>query len=261
MAKDTAETSMDDILSSIKETVEGEVAKSDTAEENNVTEKNKKELNSQDIDDILDLTDIVNNDDEALVDVEAFSQNGESKKASVEKADQAEKNYDISEKGEALSPQSERDDFDVDIDALMAEVSEESAESEQSVQEVLDDDIDQQKQPLTDDVDENASDENLDIDAAIAAQVAAKEAATTGEGEASLDVKDSEMSEKSTLPPEGAKRIALRTVPGPTGLQVGFPAEILAEALRPLVTDWLEENLADIVERLVKEELSKLADR
>lgn len=43
------------------------------------------------------------------------------------------------------------------------------------------------------------------------------------------------------------------------GLQIAFPSEVLAEALRPLVKSWVEQNLPDIVERLVKEELERLA--
>ncbi len=53
----------------------------------------------------------------------------------------------------------------------------------------------------------------------------------------------------------------LNALPGAEGLQVGFPMEVLAEALRPLVKGWIQNNLPDIVERLVKEELEKLADK
>lgn len=42
------------------------------------------------------------------------------------------------------------------------------------------------------------------------------------------------------------------------GLQVAFPAEVLAAALRPMVKDWVAANLPQIVERLVKEEIAKL---
>ena len=53
----------------------------------------------------------------------------------------------------------------------------------------------------------------------------------------------------------------LNALPSAEGLQVGFPMEVLAEALRPLVKGWIQNNLPDIVERLVKEELEKLADK
>ena len=59
--------------------------------------------------------------------------------------------------------------------------------------------------------------------------------------------------------PEG--HVHLTAIAGAKGLQVGFPVEVLAEALRPLIKDWVESNLPDIVERLVKEELAKLADK
>jgi cell pole-organizing protein PopZ len=62
----------------------------------------------------------------------------------------------------------------------------------------------------------------------------------------------------STLP-EG--HVHLTAMAGARGLQIGFPVEVLAEALRPLIKDWVESNLPDIVERLVKEELAKLADK
>jgi len=53
----------------------------------------------------------------------------------------------------------------------------------------------------------------------------------------------------------------LNALPSAEGLQVGFPMEVLAEALRPLVKGWIQNNLPEIVERLVKEELEKLADK
>lgn len=57
------------------------------------------------------------------------------------------------------------------------------------------------------------------------------------------------------------EKVALKAIPTATGLQVGFPVEVLAEALRPMVAGWVAENLPTVVEKLVKEELSKLADK
>ena len=48
------------------------------------------------------------------------------------------------------------------------------------------------------------------------------------------------------------------TVEGPNGMQIAFPAEVLAMALRPMVQDWLAKNLPAVVEKLVKDEISKL---
>lgn len=54
------------------------------------------------------------------------------------------------------------------------------------------------------------------------------------------------------------RRVQLAAIPGVSGLQVALPAEILAEALRPLVKDWVAENLPQVVERLVADEIEKL---
>ena len=62
-------------------------------------------------------------------------------------------------------------------------------------------------------------------------------------------------------PPAPEGQVRLTALAGPQGLQVAFPVEVLAEALRPLVKDWVENHLPDIVERLVREELAKLAKR
>ena len=59
------------------------------------------------------------------------------------------------------------------------------------------------------------------------------------------------------VPANGA-RMVLPALEGVGGLQVAFPAEVLAAALRPMVKDWVAENLPAIVERLVKEEIGKL---
>lgn len=93
-----------------------------------------------------------------------------------------------------------------------------------------------------------AEPEVVDINAfAQAAPVAASKPAGKVQGSTS-----------STLP-EG--HVHLTAMAGARGLQIGFPVEVLAEALRPLIKDWVESNLPDIVERLVKEELAKLADK
>ena len=61
--------------------------------------------------------------------------------------------------------------------------------------------------------------------------------------------------------PEAKRKIGLKAIPTADGLQIGFPVEVLAEALRPLVSEWVAENLPEIVEKLVREELTKLVDK
>lgn len=53
----------------------------------------------------------------------------------------------------------------------------------------------------------------------------------------------------------------LSAVPMAGGLQVAFPVEVLAEVLRPLVKGWLESNLSGVVEKLVADEISKLTQQ
>jgi cell pole-organizing protein PopZ len=77
-----------------------------------------------------------------------------------------------------------------------------------------------------------------------------------GEAAAPMDVPAVESS--SVAPHAPANRMNLSLIPGVSGMQLALPAEILAEALRPLVQDWVRENLPHVVERLVAEEISKM---
>jgi cell pole-organizing protein PopZ len=61
------------------------------------------------------------------------------------------------------------------------------------------------------------------------------------------------------LPVSSGGRLELAAIQSVDGLQVAFPAEVLAAALRPLVKDWVAENLPAIVERLVKDEIAKIS--
>lgn len=58
--------------------------------------------------------------------------------------------------------------------------------------------------------------------------------------------------------PQNGQRLELAAFKTHQGLQVGLPAEVLAEALRPMVAQWLSENLPAVVERLVRDEIAKL---
>ncbi|MCP5405774.1 MAG: DUF2497 domain-containing protein [Pseudomonadaceae bacterium] len=53
--------------------------------------------------------------------------------------------------------------------------------------------------------------------------------------------------------------VELAAIEGTGGLQVAFPAEVLAAALRPMVRDWVAKNLPAVVEKLVREEIGKLS--
>jgi len=97
-----------------------------------------------------------------------------------------------------------------------------------------------------------------DIAAAMNAQTAKDEPQETEETMANEQATEQLVKDLET---KVTKKVALKAVPSVSGLQVGFPVEVLAEALRPMIADWVEENLPSIVEKLVKEELSKLADK
>jgi uncharacterized protein len=64
-----------------------------------------------------------------------------------------------------------------------------------------------------------------------------------------------------TPPYTNGHRLELAAFDTHQGLQLGLPAEVLAAALRPMVGAWLQENLPGVVERLVKDEIAKLTNQ
>ncbi|MAF30609.1 MAG: hypothetical protein CMF60_00190 [Magnetococcales bacterium] len=310
MAEDTQkqEESMEDILASIRETVEEEVGKADddesSASATNSDEDIANELLSEELtgeedqnassdddakeeaealaalsnieessdeatpaeessseDDVLELTDVVEQGDKAagddMIDVNKFAESGEITEASKEDVAASRKSYGASA--------DDADDMDVDIDGIMSELesegeipsaennlpSEDDAASFIAQNNVDEDEAQATTQPQGEDGDMLASTD----DAEQAEQPAAETPA-----EPQVQAPATEAVAKAAAE-EVAKKVFLPTTPSAKGLQVSFPAEVLAEALRPLVTDWINQNLGDIVERLVKEEISKLVDK
>lgn len=109
-----------------------------------------------------------------------------------------------------------------------------------------------------DETDEDEDDSTPPVEASMDDIAAAMAAQTANEKKAEEMAKQELV---KNLESKVTSRVALKAVPAASGLQVGFPVEVLAEALRPMIADWVEENLPSIVEKLVKEELSKLADK
>lgn len=109
-----------------------------------------------------------------------------------------------------------------------------------------------------DETDEDEDDSTPPVEASMDDIAAAMAAQTANEKKAEEMAKQELVKD---LESKVTSRVALKAVPAASGLQVGFPVEVLAEALRPMIADWVEENLPSIVEKLVKEELSKLADK
>ena len=330
------EESMEDILSSIRSTVEEEVSKNgeDVQPEEEAAaapenEEGTDDMTSEAVDEILDLTDIVeevegevaadaapatNAEEHAvesdLVDIDKFSETGEV--APADEADVAAARETYTEDGEEVAVEEvaakeevateetpaeavadTEDDIDVDVDDLMAEMAEdgelptsetvempseedaaeaiaqiaegEEAPAEEATEEVNVDDIMAEaapeaaaEEPAAEEVAveeapaEETPAEEAAAEEAPAEEVAAEPAPTT---DAAVDAVTEQVVE------EAARKVRLSTTPSAQGLQVTFPVEVLAEALRPLVKDWVNENLPDIVQRLVREEFSRLADK
>ncbi|MCA3244373.1 MAG: DUF2497 domain-containing protein [Alphaproteobacteria bacterium] len=57
-------------------------------------------------------------------------------------------------------------------------------------------------------------------------------------------------------PPVATHKVGM--LPGSDGLQLVLPTEVLAAALRPMVQGWLDANLPKVVEQLVQAEIAKL---
>lgn len=239
------------------------------------------------IDDIMELTETemveVEEKPEELIDVKSFDETGELNKADEQSElaakaqngdDDAIAAFSQSLKSEDNSPVEEPARQE-GIDALLDNIGQVAEQATEKVAQPADD-LSSKAEMLESasktyagkDFSESA--ENIDENADIETNEEVLEKPT----EASMDDIAAAMTEvapelaeqpKANLTDELAnkvtERVALKAVPGISGLQVGFPIEVLAEALRPMVADWVEENLPTIVEKLVKEELSKLADR
>jgi cell pole-organizing protein PopZ len=251
--------SMEDILSSIRETVEGEAAAvnaeaPESTDDVDVDAMMAEHTSNIDIDDIeemgvkaqpeeaLDLSAMLDEDEEPqmaaseevhvptenaeveeVIDIAAFNATGEETTAAGEKAENARELYKGGE-----------------VDTEMMEQAPETAETEQPVAE------------------EPAMEEDI-----VAAPEATEEEVTvetpeTSDIEAVAEAATAVLTQTVQVSPSA---VHLPTAPSADGLQVTFPVEVLATALRPLVKDWVQANLPDVVERLVKEELSKLANQ
>ena len=230
-----------------------------------------------------------------LIDIEKFSESGEVDAADPEDVEKARQKYAGEAKEDA--PVADEDkknpeagDEDIDVDSLMAEVA---AEDEQAAEEPKKEETTEEpkaeggeskekseakpaegeEKPEDASAEEKAEPKGEEAKPAEPAEEKIEDTAEDkpdeGEKAAAVEAKEEEPKQeeaKDDKPAEkpaeqAAKQVHLKTVPGPAGLQVSFPTEVLAEALRPLVKDWLHENLPDVVDRLVKEELSKLAEK
>ncbi len=236
---------MEDILTSIRTGVEEETAKVGGGSADLIDaaaaqdgEEDVLELSADDI-----VTPAGDADDiDELIDIAAFAQSGEAKVATEGVAvDLADESVATPKAAEAVT-EGAADEFD----RLLAEISQEQqqqvAASEVTKQALMDEEEPLGTEELVDEVD--AADEGAEPDAIVPEEL---EEAVVAETVAAI-----------APVAGGAKNFKLGTVDGPDGVQVAFPAEVLAMALRPMVQEWLAQNLPSVVERLVKDEISKL---
>ncbi|MCP4354129.1 MAG: DUF2497 domain-containing protein [Proteobacteria bacterium] len=250
------------------------------------------------IDDILDLaeTDIVSqeSEQEELIDIRSFDESGEIKTADVESQLLAKAQHGNEDAIAELSKKM----IGTPENSTEAEKVEEPAkpESQGGVDELLNN-LGQLSQDNTDTSDDTS---NETSENSLAEKAQKLEDASKTYSEKTFESTEESVEEEPTTAPQAAstddiakamanltepepepevveeritaeevedlqkkvkKTVALKAVPGISGLQVGFPIEVLAEAIRPMISDWIEDNLPVLVEKLVKEELSKLADK
>jgi cell pole-organizing protein PopZ len=236
---------MDDIMSSIRSSVEEEQEKVANGEPSAHAQDAM-----QDGDDVLELTpdEMLQNPAQAEppVDIAAFGSTGEVKPAQMT-AETAQLGAPTLPAG----PAAESDAAD-EFDRLLAEISN---EKERRVAEV-----EAQKAALL------AEDGPLgDIAKPVAPELPLPEVPSTsvpvGMADAPLAVPSRAAEEgeaPAMLTPSGAEHGAMSATMSADGMRLVLPAEVLAMALRPMVQDWLNANLAGVVERLVQAEIAKL---
>lgn len=234
-ANQAQNASMDEILSSIRSIVKEEEQRPGSTPDAD--------------DDVWELTETVEDETAAaeapaaatedFVDINAFAKSGESVAAEAAAVNAARQQYESE-----TAPVSEDQKPAAELpstDELLAEMANESL------------------------VDKAVAETAAAAEAAQASAPAAPEAAAEEETFEEVPLAAKPQAEAPAAPvaasPLAGKPVSLKAVPGAQGLQVAFPVEVLAEALRPMIKDWVEANLPTIVEKLVREELSRLVDK
>jgi cell pole-organizing protein PopZ len=244
MANAPQQEAMEDILSSIRTTMAEETAKVGSGSADLIDAAAKQDGEEE----VLELTpaEMVPESgsdaaaEEGLIDLEAFASSGESKPADPASVPETHEELttppqleaapaEAASEGEA-NVEAAADEFD----RLLAEISQEQENQVAAVEE--------HKQALL------AEEEPLGE--TVAAPQAETVAAVTEQVVAQAVKPAVPVAATVTYP-------AADAAPGAMP-QVAFPAEVLAMALRPMVQEWLAQNLPEVVERLVKAEIDKL---
>ncbi len=181
-----------------------------------------------------------------LLDLDAFAANGEAKPAETQ-AEAVGPELQAAPAETAPAADSAGDEFD----RLLAEISQEQ-QQQVAASAISKEALMAEEEPLGG----QSGDVAADVPAEeVAAETAPLAAETVEPAEVEIPQKEMPQKLENAAPP----RMSLSLVDGADGPQVALPAEILAMALRPMVQDWLAENLPAVVEKLVKDEISKLS--
>lgn len=262
---------MDDILSSIRSGVAEEGGKVGSGSADLIEASAAQEQADEDV---LELSEadmvaegVSANEPEELIDLEAFGASGEAKTVTDSGAAVAEELMQAEPVASAVADAAD------EFDRLLAEISQEQQQQVVAAK-ISKEDLLAEDAPLGEDELE-AGDAAPDVASAdevlgenllegVAGKTvdAAPEAGAAVEAVASVAA-SAAVGEMAAAAPAAVQaavaRFEVGAIQGPEGVQVAFPAEVLAMALRPMVQDWLVKNLPDVVEKLVKEEISKLA--
>jgi len=257
---------MEDIMSSIRTTMNEEKTKVgsgsadliDAAAAQDGAEDDVVELQAEDMVE-APAEDVNGAEKEELIDIAAFASSGESKPAEGAAVDLGESEESAATPEDAAKVEEEAKDAADEFDRLLAEISEEKQQKASEAE-------DKKRAFMAEEEalgGEPAEEKPVKEDVAGAEENAAAEAGADvagSEEQAEDSVSDDEVADElvEAVAEEAAAGYTLQAVETAQGTQVALPAEVLAMALRPMVKDWLAKNLPEVVERLVKEEITKL---
>lgn len=238
MAKDTQnseieddEPSIEEILSSIRDIISDD---EEEGEENDVAEEEAKPAETETVeatdagadDDVLDLTDVVTDDDLGK-DVPKDDNMAEEDTSAIDDNDPLA----------GINLDHPGDDFDIS-DAPIEAASQTEEESDDGLADILGADAgDDTPEPIAEDPKPQAAKPMVDEDALLNDVTA-----------------QATVSSMSKL----AQNIAISR--NAQGSNVTLD-DIVRDLLRPMLKDWLDENLPDVIERLVAKELERLAEK
>lgn len=230
--------SMEDILTSIRSGVEGAAAGAADVlelEPNDILEDAGTNGHSHGA--------VAAGGDEELIDINAFARNGEENPAEYVAGGDVLGEGDVPvEKDEAPA-----------LDPVVTKMAQAAPVADEAIKAAAEDEFDKLLAELGGD---EAKPEVVKTDILPPVMEAAAEVGAVAEDVVMENVVAAPS--EVVIPPTSGMRMVLPALEGVGGLQVAFPAEVLAAALRPMVKDWVAENLSAIVERLVKDEIGKL---